>query len=449
MSATSDIDNQFESSLYLTISLKALAFFKFDESLCKVAFVMARLHQYTIGVNEGNGDKIDPWFSVTYSKIRDWTFGMVSERKIQECISDMKDCGILLVRPRPNMSSQYLFMVDKFNTDIAAVTRDDMRIPRPTPKSVKSGQAPAATPENWESNGAAPGKQPCLPAGGNGADIHITNTYNSTENCLTLALDQQEDAKQNNSEPSENFGEETELTVDNICEWVLNRFRDRTTKQQFMPMGKTRKRIEAMFSDLGEFSFRKKLDEFLKGDSHLIEDFVSGRPVTSKNSLRRAPDSGRAVFDRRVATANTLFSRQGPPGAPNTQKRPNRPHTALTQQMVERWNELVPHRPATFEGERGYDIPMLEQMRMDTEFMDAFDGIAGKVEAIAANKGTEASWLTFSWILQFGKSGQNWGRVMRGEFDFMAAKPERRRKSQADDVTDDLIRRLESGEYKP
>lgn len=389
----------------------------------------------------------EPWFIADASEIHRSMLGMYSEKTIYSALKAISDAGLLTIEQRGlGKRNRYFFNSDR--------TQEAIR-----KRYVFDGNF---TVEDWCSDTPSDGRSD----GNFTVDPTIPPLYiNEYEHEVGIRQETQSLSDSNQTptitedlatftEDTEHADDLTELTVDNISEWVQDLFHERTSRKQSGLMGKSKARLTAMFSDLGEFSFRKKLDEFLDGGGTVIEDFVSGKPVASRNQLRRAPEAGRGVFERRVAGVHGYHGQ-------STQQRSfpaQDSHTPASQELVERWNAAVPDwRKVELEGKiKGYAVSMVQQMTLDSEFLDSYDKILQKSAAIFKNKGAESSWLSFGWLFVIKENtGPNWGKLVRGDFDSMAVgdKPERKRfKTQGElnaESTRELARRIRSGEYKP
>jgi hypothetical protein len=112
--------------------------------------------------------------------------------------------------------------------------------------------------------------------------------------------------------------------------------------------------------------------------------------------------------------------------------------------VFEQWNQLVKSSPVNWSSGQDPD-KRLREVASDPEFKAGFETICRKAAQIrAANQ--ETGWLTFRWLLGYGKTGTaNWWRVLSGEFDWLAKRNGDKHKSVTEETLE-LIHQEELSE---
>ena len=420
-----------QDSPYLRINYEMMQLFDFDQYMALVTSALANLHSQSVKSLYAVEKPVpaELWFSASKRFIRICCMGMVSARKIDCCLDNLIEIGYLKSRPPAFIGgdSSYCLDVKKLNGDLAALpVQTGIPDPDPCPNRVngyrkaKGLDGTDAVTKTLDGTDADDSTAPMPAADGTDAE-HKVNSLSKSSNPIEEEPPTPLPEESKTEEPEDEA--DLQLNVDNISEWVQDLFHEKTGRQFSTIMGKDRGRFVAMAEQDGAAALKRKIEAFIDSGGKTPADFLRKMPgAFPKTPMRREPEAGRQVFERRLAVGQGGFGGRPQPSASKSQIGP-RPHTDQTRGLVLRWNGIVTSRPAAFEGNCGYAVSMLEQMQMDAEFMTGFDEICQKAQKIITAKGPDdATWLTFGWLFKTpdGGAGQNWGRLFRGELDWMA-----------------------------
>lgn len=237
----------------------------------------------------------------------------------------------------------------------------------------------------------------------------LTESYaepcEKTEEQTPLPEERSEEVKESSDDPDNLFDNNYDL-VDNLLykEFGKHLGARPSTESKEMKffdglMEQHKQSVESVAALIGN-SGAKNLAAFIKQHGGFYPSKSNRAPAPQQQRISR---NGASVTQR----GRPSYSTQ--PSASNAQKQ----HTAQTAALVQRWNELVPAKPANLEGAaRGYKVEAIESLCQDEEFIQGFDTICKKAAA-------QGPWCNFGWLpfdKQDGK-GPNWGKLLRGELD--------------------------------
>lgn len=419
-----------EESNFLYLRYEIMQLFEFDQYMALVTTALIGWHTHELNVAfKDNKPRKELWFGMSKRFLRICCMGMVGERKIDECVARLQDMDYLEIKPPSVIGghNQYLLNVPKLNKDLKALPESSIvPDPEPCPNRVNGYVAAknnALMRVRTDADEPSARMRTSVRIDAEHKEISVLSNKEepiNTNPVVPLPITGTEDHPNPAEDIDTLFDEDSELTIDNISEWVQDLFHEQTGRQYSTIMGKDRGKFVAMSESLGTAGLRAKIKAFIDSGGKTPADFLRQMPTgMTKQSRLNEPYRGSVVRERRSDESYVLPRRSTQPSASTARIEQ---HSDATRDLVLRWNMLVPDRKVEFEGTaRGYSIAMLEQMRLDTEFMANYDAICRKASAIVAAKKDEASWLNFGWLFRIDKGGTglNWGKLVRRDLDFM------------------------------
>jgi len=405
---------------FLVLHSEVFALFDFDLHLSVTCSALIRWHNHQVDENRKQESEEEPWFSMSYEFLRHTCLGMVSRRKLQDCVKELMERGYLHCdRSGSFQRTRYLVNTEKIAEDIKELPG---RIDTPDPEECPNRRL------GWEAAQRSVGTYAHEENGG--LRGHGCPTTVGTDAHDTVGTDAHIDISKVLEEEKEEYKPpivpQEEFNCDTFIKIVSTRLKNAGVKLNLRSKHhqEVRERLCAAAQAVGEDQAVEQLEESLiaNGDQFSIHRFVT----TLSNGLKCKRSKPRKE-------ASWLHTSSTPPiasPAPSAPAKNGIPEEAL------RWNERAPSR-AWKVWTNALQSALREKLR-DPNFVSHYNELLDKVEQIGKAGHAKSDFFSIEWVLK----EDNWGKILNGGCNWLLSTTDEKTKSGKNETAKEKARRL-------